>query len=159
MTVFVSWLMEGVGHGILATFMYIVNGTFVSKQYVKILRQITHDLRMTKCIDIQFKSLKVMVLLFLIRVSAIIKVKLHGAFYAIFVPADPIFALNFAGTFLITNIAMDMFQNGFLTKCQAAFEVRPLLFSCLLLLLFFFSCLGEGGRSQASGLNRVILSF
>lgn len=52
MTVFVSWLMEGVGNGILATFMYIVNGTFVSKQYVKILRQITHDLRMTKCIDI-----------------------------------------------------------------------------------------------------------
>lgn len=76
MTVFVSWLMEGVGNGILATFMYIVNGTFVSKQYVKILRQITHDLRMTKCIDIKFKSLKVMVLLFLIRVSAIIKVKL-----------------------------------------------------------------------------------
>lgn len=29
MTVFVSWLMEGVGNGILATFMYIVNGTFV----------------------------------------------------------------------------------------------------------------------------------
>lgn len=69
-------------------------------------------------------------------------------FYAIFFPADPIFALNFAGTFLITNIAMGMFQNGFLTKCQAAFEVRPLLFSCLFLLLFFF-LFGGGGEESS----------
>lgn len=58
MTVFVSWLMEGVGNGILATFMYIVNGTFVSKQYVKILRQITHDLKMTKYIDFLVQKFK-----------------------------------------------------------------------------------------------------
>lgn len=150
MTVFVSWLMEGVGNGILATFMYIVNGTFVSKQYVKILRQITHDLRMTKYIDFLVQKFKGLITC--IPNQSICNHQGNaGAFYAIFFPADPIFALNFAGTFLITNIAMDMFQNGFLTKCQAAFEVRPLLFSCLLLLLFFFLVWGRGGGVKHLG--------